>query len=222
MYTYAAKHFTNEGVSLIHMVPDPRWARVFHFIQGAAVGSFPLWSLKQWADMAFQLPAAYAVEDISPDDPRLDALWNQSMHLHGCSIVRNSSFLPWKLSHGDYKLIGVTHHDKLIGFSASLYKPKDKQWLICDLLAQNGDQALSITLQATCARAASFKLNLSEEEQANLQKVAILATPLIEKTIAGMGFEKDNYKFPVVIHVLNSEIPRKEFAPERWYVSAND
>lgn len=222
MYNFATKHFVNEGVSLIYIMPDPRWARLFYLIPGATVGNFPLWTLKQWSAIASQLPEGYSAEDISPDDSRLDELWNQSVHLHGCSIVRNSTFLPWKLSHHNYQLTGITHNHQLIGFSASLYKHTDKQWLICDVVARNGDEALRITLQASCARAALFRSAMSPEEQGDLQKVAILATPLIERVVAEIGFEKDNYKFPLVVHALDGGIPKKDLAPERWYVSAND
>jgi hypothetical protein len=63
---------------------------------------------------------------------------------------------------------------------------------------------------------------LPEAEQATCEKVSILATPMIEKMVSKMGFEKNKYKFSLAVHVLGKMLPKKELKPERWYVSAND
>jgi hypothetical protein len=222
MYNYATEYFVQQGVYVIHMLPDPRWSRAFQFIPGVQVKNFPLWSLKLQNKIEPKLPLGYAVEEIKPDDDRIDELWSKASTLYGCSISRTSRTLPWKLSHGEYRLIGITYNSRLIGIAASIYKPKDKQWLICDMLVEDGEQALDITIQAICTKASAFKNSLSEVAQENLQKVAILATPMIEKAIRNLGFEKDTYKFSLVVHVLGSALAKKELNPENWYVSAND
>jgi hypothetical protein len=55
-----------------------------------------------------------------------------------------------------------------------------------------------------------------------VEKAAILATLLIEKSIEQIGFKKENYKFPIVVHLLDPKLSKQQVAPERWYVSAND
>jgi hypothetical protein len=129
--------------------------------------------------------------------------------------------LPWKLSHGNYQINGIVHEsDGLVGLSASMYKEQNKQWLICDVLAEN-ENALEVTLKAACNQALGYKLSLADGG-GNLKKVAILATPMIEKIISGLHFNKESYKFPVVIHVLDPKSKREELNPEHWYFSAND
>ncbi len=55
-----------------------------------------------------------------------------------------------------------------------------------------------------------------------MEKAAILATLLIEKHIELLGFKKDKYKFPIVVQLLDPNLPKQQVAPERWYASAND
>ena len=110
---------------------------------------------------------------------------------------------------------------RLVALSASIYKSKDNQWLICDILVED-EEKLEWIINLTCQKAFSFRNSLSAEEQMNCKKIAILATPMIERIIGSIGFKKDNYKFPVVIHLLNKNLDKKDIMPEKWYVSAND
>jgi hypothetical protein len=221
MYVFGTKYLASQGITLIHMLPDPRWQRGFQLIGGTQTSSFPLWSLPFPFEMNFELPAGYEIETISPADLRIDELWNRTINLYECSIVRNTSLLPWKLSHGNYQLTALLHDGNLVALSASIYKQKDKQWLICDVLAQD-EEKLKWILELTCQKAASYKNSLSDAARQNLGKVAILATPMIEHIIAPLGFSKENYKFPIVIHLLDKNIDKKLVRPENWYVSAND
>ncbi len=83
-------------------------------------------------------------------------------------------------------------------------------------------EALKLTLQVTIAKAYSLRLSLPENEQPTCEKVSILATPLIQNVVEGLGFEKNKYKFSLAVHVLSKELSKKEVKPENWYVSAND
>jgi hypothetical protein len=221
MYRYAIKHFTAQGVHLFYMMPDPRWARGFQMIPGVQVANFPLWCLPLNRPMPPQLPEGYAIESISPTDARMNDLWAETARLYNCSIVRDTHFFSWKLSHRGYQSFGVTCDGRIVGFAAFLYKKEIKGIAICDVLAEN-EEALALTLQLACVQASAFKDSLSVEEQAFCEKVTILATPLIQKLVEPMGFEKNSYKFSLAVHVLGKELPKKELKPENWYVSAND
>jgi hypothetical protein len=222
MYHLASKTFAANGVALLHMMPDPRWARLFHFLKGASVSSFPLYSLYLNKPISITLNENYTFSGISPGDERIDDIWAKTSALHKCLIVRNSFSLPWKLSHGDYKIIGIFKDSHLTGFSASIFKRNDKQWQICDLLFENTGESLLATLQATCLYAINFKAALPDVEKNNLNKIAILATPLLENALSQLRFEKDNYKFHLVTQLLDKNLVTNNIMPENWYVSAND
>lgn len=221
MYRFAVKHFVTEGVHLLYVMPDPRWVRGFQLIPGMNLANFPLWCLTLENEITERLPLGYTLENISPSDPRINELWAKSSKLHDCSIIRDTTFFPWKLSHRDYKFVGITHEERIIGFAAFIYKDLIKGIIICDVLAED-ESALKITLQAACAMVYRFKQSLPEAEQSICEKVSILATPLIQKVVTELGFHKNNYKFSLGVHVLNKVILKKNVKPENWYVSAND
>lgn len=221
MYRYAVRHFTAQGVNLFYMMPDPRWARGFQMIPGVQVAKFPLWCLPLQENIPARLPAGYEVEDITASDDRITPLWQKTAQLYDCSIVRDRDFFSWKLSHRAYHSFGVIHEGRLVGFAAFLFKKEIKGIAICDVLAED-EAALGLTLQAACAKASAFKAALPDEDKLWCDKVTILATPLIQKQVASLGFEKNNYKFSLAVHVLGKSLPKEELSPERWYVSAND
>lgn len=221
MYKFATKHFVAQGVYLFYMMPDPRWARGFQMIPGVQVASFPLWCLPLDKTIPEILPNGYAVENVSPSDPRINDLWASTARLYNCGVVRDTNFFSWKLSHRNYKLFGITYKSKIIGFAVFIYKKEMKGIAICDVLAEDED-ALKLTLELACARASSFKLTLPTHDQLDCEKVSILATPLIQRFVEPMGFEKNKYKFSLAVHVLGKKFSKKEVNPERWYVSAND
>jgi hypothetical protein len=202
-------------------MPDIRWGRAFQLIPGVQVAGFPLWCLSLDKKIPEQLPEGYAIENIHPSDPRINELWTKASKLHDCSIVRNADMLSWKLSHRNYKYLGITCNSRIVGFAAYLYKHEIKGALIFDVLAED-EEALKLTLQLTCSTVYDFKYTLPEKDQINCEKVSILATPLIQKIVSEMGFVKNSYKFSLAVHVLSKELSKKQVNPERWYVSAND
>ena len=219
MYHHATKSFKEKGTSLIHMMPDPRWARLLKFLPGLQIGSFPLWTLPLAINHKFEIPDEYATELFNASDERINKLWEDSSKLFECAVVRNTHSLPWKTSHGNYILLGISKNNELIGLVVSIAKLKDKQWLICDMLAADNDQSLTVTIQAACNLAYDFQ---QQEEGKAISKIAILVTPAIEKVIEPLGFKKDNYQFPMLVHLLDNSLSKKQVAPEKWYVSAND
>lgn len=221
MYRFAIKHFIAEGVNLFYMMPDPRWARGFQMIPGVKVATFPLWCMPLDQEIASQLPQGYEVEKINASDERINELWSRTTKLYNCSIVRDTHFFSWKLSHRNYQSFGLTHEGRVVGFAAFIYKKEIKGIAICDVLAED-ENALKLTLAQSCTMAMHFKNNLPGEEKTNCEKVTILATPLIERLVEPMGFEKNKYRFSLAVHVLGNSLPKKELHPERWYVSAND
>ncbi|MEO6546411.1 MAG: hypothetical protein ABIN94_00365 [Ferruginibacter sp.] len=220
MYTHAVDHFKQQDFSLIHMIPDPRWSGLLRFLPALQVGSYPLCSRSLSMEEKFNLPDGYTVKTISADDKALDSLWNESSELYGCSVLRNSSSLPWKTSLGHYQLSGIYKNNELKGMVSSVPKLKDKQWLICDMVTSDAGESLTATLQAAFNHALEYKASLKEGEELN--KVAILTTPFLERTVTSLGFVKDNYKFPMLVHLLDNRLTKKQVAPERWYASAND
>jgi hypothetical protein len=47
-------------------------------------------------------------------------------------------------------------------------------------------------------------------------------TPSMEPIVRGLGFVRDDYDFPLVIHVLDESLRAEDVNPSRWYVTAND
>ena len=219
MYNYATDEFKKQGAGVIHMLPDPRWAKAFEFIPDAQVDFFPLWSLALPLQKKFDLPHTYTVSPIDPNDNRINILCEHNNKLYGCIFPRNTAMLPWKTSHGNYRLSGVFNNEELVGVSVSIVKGKDKQWLICDMITADAEEAMAATLKATCNEAQDF---LAANKETTIQKIAILATPLIQQKVEGMGFKNDSYRFPIVIQALDPSLSKEQVAPQRWYASAND
>ena len=218
MYNHATAHFKSTGTGLIHMMPDPRWVRAFKFLSNVQTGSFPLFTLPIPLDQKFDIHSDYTVKSITSTDEQINSLWTKNSKLYGCSLQRDAKTLSWKTSHGDYRLIGVYIQDELVALSASIVKEKDKQWLICDMMSADSGESLSTILKATCNAAHDYFTS----HKTDIHKVSILATPLLETKIENLGFQKDNYKFPIVVQILDSNITKTNVSPERWYASAND
>lgn len=221
MYSQAAKAWRRRGAGFIYMVPDPRWQRLFRMFPMFTAGSFPLWSLPLPlpADAVPALPAGYSAGPLNAYDERVDWLWQRSARLHGCQIVRNAQTLRWKIGSGDYQVTAIERDGELIGLAAS--RPKgDRQWLVCDVLVADADAALRATLIALIGLAQQAALDTATPRP--VQKIAMLVTPPFEPVLRELGFVRDSYDFPIVIHLLDSTISRADLAPARWYVSPND
>ncbi|HEV7903616.1 MAG TPA: hypothetical protein VGO96_07235, partial [Pyrinomonadaceae bacterium] len=97
----------------------------------------------------------------------------------------------------------------------------DRQWLVCDVLAADAGESMSATLSAACNVAHGKSVAAAESDEV-IHKVAILTTPVIEPIVRDLGFARDDYDFPLAVHILDESIAPEKVAPSRWYVSAND
>ena len=217
MYLRAVDELRARGEQLIYMVPDPRWVRMFKMFNFLQAGSFPLWS------RPLPLPAPLALGDgfiaaefTAWDHEAVDRLWQAARRLHGCMAFRDGATLCWKLANAKYTVTAVHRDGELAALVAARAKG-DRQWLICDLLAADAGPALRAAL------AAAANVAHAESGEREIRKVAVLATRPLEPALRELGFARDAYDFPIVTHVLDDgALRRKEVAPERWYVSAND
>lgn len=222
MYNYAVHHFSAQDIALFYMLPDPRWSKAFQVLPNIQMAKFPLWSVKLNGERRMDLPEGHWFESLTPGDERIGRLWEKASLLYPCSIVRDATTLPWKLSHKKYRFFGIGAGGELVAACACFYRREDKQWLICDLLGESME-ALRLMITVACAQAWAFKISLDdEEERARVAKVAILATPLLQTVTAGLGFAKDKYDFPIAVQLLNPTVSTQEAKPEKWYVSAHD
>lgn len=218
MYNLGVESFRERGIDLIYMLPDPLFRRLFKFLPNFHIGSFPLYSLQLPLVKSFVLPEEYKIVEIEPSDERLNELSEKSANFFGCSVVRNSKALSWKTSHFDYFFRGIERNGELIGFADLMSKHRDRQLLICDLLATDVE-ALRAILIAAVNLANEYCLNHPEQP---FNKVAILTTDLLQPIISELGFYRDSYNFLLVIQALNSSLNEQQIAPSRWYASAND
>jgi hypothetical protein len=219
MYMHALKVLKARGDALIYMVPDPRWLRFFRMFPGLHSGSFPLWSLRLPLAAPLPLGDGYTVETLQTWDQRVNQLWTAASRLHGCSVVRDSRSLPWKIGSGDYIILSIERNGEMVGLVAS-HQKGDRQWLVCDLLAADAEDSLRATLSAVCNLAHSKSVTADPEKP--ICKVAVLVTPVMEPVIRSLGFVRDAYDFPLVVHILDRTIAKEDVTPTRWYVSAND
>lgn len=225
MYLRAAEEFQARGVNLIYTVPDERWVGLFkrwatHLrMFQIEYASFPLWSLPlPLRDGPLPLGEGFTAAPLAAWDARVDALWQAARKLHGCMAVRDAAVLHWKLANATYTVTAVERAGEFVGLAASRAKG-DRQWLVCDLLATDAD-ALRATLAA--AANAGHTENAARDGADELRKVAVLTTPLMEPVVSDLGFARDEYDFPLVVHVLDESLSAEDVSPARWYVSAND
>lgn len=218
MYFHAVRSLRSRGDALIYMVPDPRWRRLLRVFPFLQQGTFPLWSRSLPLPEPVALPPGCRAVDVDVRDPRVDPLWRQASRLHGCSLVRDSRVLPWKVGAGDYTLTGVERGEELVAVVASKQKG-DRQWLICDLLAAEADVAMRAALTAAVLVADDRARGAAPGA---IVKVAVLATAVLEPHVRALGFHRDDYDFPMIVHLLDPALAKSDVAPQRWYVSAND
>ena len=219
MYWQGVKALQARGAGLLYMVPDPRWLRFFRMFPFLTCGSFPLWSLPLPLAAPLPLDDGYRMEPLEDWDERVDDLWYKASRLHSCLVVRNSRTLPWKIGRGDYTITAVERQGEMVGLVASQQKG-DRQWLVCDLLAADANDSLRNTLMAV-ANVAHTEAIIRDRNNPII-KVAVLATPIMEPVVSSLGFVRDAYDFPIVVHILDSTISKENVAPAQWYVSAND
>ena len=226
MYLRAVEEFRARGTGLMYIVPDERWVGLFKRWASALrmfqieYASFPLWSLPlPLAGGPLPLGEGFTAAPLAAWDERVDRLWEAARRLHGCMAVRDAGMLRWKLSQATYTVTAVERAGELVGLVASREKG-DRQWLVCDLLAADDGEALRATLAAAAnvGHAEAATRTASDE----LRKVAVLATPVMEPVVRDLRFVRDEYDFPLVVHVLDETLRAEDVSPARWYVSAND
>ncbi|HEV2765743.1 MAG TPA: hypothetical protein VGV38_22350 [Pyrinomonadaceae bacterium] len=218
MYRHAVKALRERGDGLIYMVPDARWVRLFRMFPFLQTGSFPLWRLPLPLAAPLPLGEGFTAAPLDTWDERVDRLWEVSRRLHGCMVVRDSRTLPWKLGDAQYDVLGVERGGELVGLSAS--RRKGEQWLVCDVLAADTGDSLRATL-ASVANLAHDKSLEGVRSGRIVPKVTVLTTPQMEPAVRGLGFTRDAYDFPLVVHVLDPAL-KEAINPAHWYVSAND
>lgn len=220
MYMHAVKALRARGDGLIYMVPDPRWVRLFKMFPKFQAGKFPLWRLDLPLAREIEMPAGFNAAPLAAlDDERIDRLWTAWSRFHSCSVVRDARTLPWKIGDGEYVVLGVERAGELVGLAASRRKG-DRQWLICDVLAADDRESLRATFVAVVRLA--HERAVCAEPSRPINKVTVLVTPVIEPVLRELGFVRDAYDFPLIVHILNASIGKEDVAPANWYVSAND
>ncbi|HXQ72079.1 MAG TPA: hypothetical protein VN844_16405 [Pyrinomonadaceae bacterium] len=225
MYFRGVDEFRARGIELIYIVPDERWVgflkrgSVILAMAGMKYGSFPLWSLQlPLTDGPMSLGEGFTASSLVNWD-EVDQLWEASRKLHGCMVVRDANMLRWKLAQATFTITAIKCDGKLVGLVASREKG-DRQWLICDLLAADDGPALRATLAA--AVNAGHEEAIARVGANELRKAGVLATSVMEPAVRSLGFERDEYDFPLVVQVLDKSLQADDVKLERWYVSAND
>jgi hypothetical protein len=219
MYLHGIKALRDRRRGLIYAVPDPRWLRALQVTPFFQYGAFPLWSRLLPLEAPLPLEPGFTAGPLEQHDKRIDALWEKASRLYGCQVVRNSRTLPYKVGSTVYAVVGAYRGSELVGLTVSRSKG-DGQWLICDVLSADAGPSLRATLAAACNLADEQARTAPPEEP--ISKVAVLTTPTMEPTARELGFARDAYEFPLVVHLLDETISKDEVAPPRWYVSAND
>ncbi len=219
MYDCAVEELKTMGNQLIYMIPDPRWIRLFKMFPHFQMGSFPLWSLPVPFIQPIALNKAYTVAPLKKWDERVDRLWEKSSRLYGCAVVRDCAALRWKLADTSFTTTTVEKDGELIGLVASRHKG-DRQWLVCDMLCADADDSMRATLAA--ASNVAHEKSVASGGKDVIHKVAVLTTPLMETVVRDLGFVRDAYDFPIIVHILDPKIAAEDVAPARWYISGND
>ncbi|MEJ7577424.1 MAG: hypothetical protein WKF74_10520 [Pyrinomonadaceae bacterium] len=220
MYMHSVKALRARGDGFIYMVPDARWVRFFKMFPKLQGGTFPLWRLDLPLAQEMRMPEDYTSTQLTEfDDERINRLWAAWSRFHDCSVVRDARVLPYKLGEGEYTVLGVERAGELVGLVASR-KKGDRQWLICDVLSADNGDSLRATFTAVINLANERAINA--EPECPISKVTVLVTPVMEPTLRALGFVRDAYDFPMIVHILNPSISKEDVAPSKWYVSAND
>lgn len=225
MYLRAVSEYKARGAGLMYIVPDERWVGLFKRWALALkmfkikYASFPLWSLPlPLSGALLPLGEGFTASPLTVWD-EVDQLWEISRKLHTTMAVRDAGMLRWKLAQATFTVTAVKRDRELVGLVASREKG-DRQWLICDLLAADDGPAMRATLAA--AVNAGHEESVARVGANELRKVAVLGTSVMEPTVHSLGFVRDEYDFPLVVHVLDKSLRSDDVKPERWYVSAND
>lgn len=220
MFMHGVRQIREQGAGLLVMLPDPRWVPVLRMMPSLQTGSFPLWSLPLPLRAPVPLPPGYAADPLDRwDASEVDALWTRFARLHAVQVVRDARMLAWRLATGGHVVTAVRRDGDLVGLVAA-HRKGDRQWLVSEILAADADEALRATIAAACDVA--HREAIAGERSQPIHKIALLATPVIERVVRTLGFTRDAYDFPVVVQVLDPTIAPADVAPADWYVSPLD
>ena len=61
-----------------------------------------------------------------------------------------------------------------------------------------------------------------DTQYAPIQRIGILATPLVQPVLQGLGFQYEDYDYPATVAVLGSGVNKDDVAPQKWYFSFDD
>lgn len=217
MYNEGAKLMQKRGDDLIFMVPNPSWIRLLRMFPQLRTGSFPLFTRSITNPSIPEADAGVSWKKVSLQDGRIDQLWERFRKLHNCGVVRNQNILEWKLGRGEHEVVGVERAGELVALVAMRLKGH-RQWLIDDLLVAD----LHLSLRDAMVAALHSAQTATEESAAEIDKVGLLATPAMQDTLQNLGFSRDQYNFPLVVHTLSEGLMPEEVDPKHWFLSAND
>ena len=220
LYALAVEEAQTRGARLVHALPNPGVLRFFELIGGGGIQLFPLWSRGLASgDPAERLPAGTTARLVTSYGDPIQELWEASARVWPCQVRRTPRDLDYKAAVRSVTPVLIERSGSPLAFAAG--RPfGDRQWLVYDLLVRDAAESLRAALVASVQ--AAHEHRAAAETDKPIEKVGILATPAMEPVLAALGFARDNYDFPLVVHVLDPLLDPACVAPERWYVSAND
>jgi hypothetical protein len=218
MYLAAAELLRARGDALTYTIPDPRWSRFLRYFPVLSTATFPLYSRALPLAAPLAVPDGFTVEAVTHLGAEIDALWARARTLGRPMLVRDSRLLPWKIGQGDYRVLALREDGVLRAVVAARGKG-DHQWLICDLVADDASSTRAALIAAT--RAGDERV-MTAPGAPPFRKVAILATEHLIPHLDALGFTRDTYDFTLVVQQFDETVPAAAFAPNSWYVSAND
>ncbi len=222
MYKFGLASFAAEGVQVVHMLPNPRWVRLFKVFPGIQVAKFPLWSIPLPLRPTLTLPPGWTADKLTDWGDGVDRLWILSSSQYDCGVVRDSRLLEWKTSLEGSTVLAVRHDGELMGV-VSVRMKGDRQWTISDMLTADAAAALNATLIAAVIEGARHAMSAATSAPDDGPvKAAILATPLMEPALSRIGFLREKYLFPFVVQSLDKAVTEKMIAPGGWYLAATD
>jgi hypothetical protein len=166
-----------------------------------------------------ELPPGYEARPLETWGSEVDALWERFASLHPVQAVRDARMLAWRVGKGLHRVTAVRRRGELVGLAAAQRKG-DQQWLVCEILAADADESLRATIIA--ATEVAQQEAIVDDRPRPIRKIAMLVTPVMEGAARAVGFQRDAYDFPLVVHALDPSFDPTTIAPSDWYVSPID
>lgn len=217
MHSLAIDVMRSNGVSLTYSLPNPIWMTFLRRNPEVRLGKFSLYSYNPNGCPAPTLPSNITATKADLTDPRVDTLWRRFSTLYPCAVVRDSSFLSWKIGKGDDEVIAVEQDGELLAILAMKAKG-NQQLLINDLVYAGHEQPLEAAL-LVAIQSAIEKVSAGNS---GIAKVALLGCEPMIPILQKIGFRTDSYNFPFAVRALDPSIQLDSIDPARWYLTAND